>query len=111
VTFTRPTIKNVTRATDSVQETTTIPAGTRKRIEYPVNGMQVWVSRTVRDADGTVIHSNTWYSNYKRVNGIVLVGVKSTVPAPTPTPAPTATPAPPAPTPTPAPDPAPTPAP
>ena len=77
VTFSAPTIKNVVPATDSVQETTTIPAGTRKRIEYPVKGMQVWVTRTVRDAAGTIIHSNTWYSNYKRVNGIVLVGVKA----------------------------------
>jgi hypothetical protein len=94
VSFSAPTIKNVVPATDSVQETTTIPAGTRQRIEYPVKGMQVWVSRTVRDATGTVIHSNTWYSNYKRVNGIVLVGVKATTPAPTPTPGPVPTPAP-----------------
>jgi vancomycin resistance protein YoaR len=92
VTFTRPIIKNVLRATDSVQDTTSIPVGTRKRIEYPVNGMQVWVTRTVRDADGTVIHSDTWYSNYKRVNGILLVGVKATTP--TPTPGPSSTPAP-----------------
>jgi vancomycin resistance protein YoaR len=106
VTFSAPTIKNVVPATDSVQETTTIPVGTRKRIEYPVKGMQVWVSRTVRDAAGTVIHSNTWYSNYKRVNGIVLVGVKATTPAPTPTPGPSPTPAP-----TPVPTPEPTPAP
>jgi vancomycin resistance protein YoaR len=108
VTFSAPTIKNVVPATDSVQQTTTIPAGTRKRIEYPVKGMQVWVSRTVRDAAGTVIHSNTWYSNYKRVNGIVLVGVKATTPAPTPTPGPVP---PPAPTPAPVPTPEPTPAP
>jgi len=106
VTFSAPTIKNVVPATDSVQETTTIPAGTRKRIEYPVKGMQVWVSRTVRDAAGTVIHSNTWYSNYKRVNGILLVGVKATTPASTPTPRPVPTPAP-----TPEPTPEPTPAP
>jgi hypothetical protein len=106
VTFSAPTIKNVVPATDSVQETTTIPAGTRKRIEYPVKGMQVWVSRTVRDAAGTIIHSNTWYSNYKRVNGIVLVGVKADTPTPTPTPGPVPTPAP-----TPEPTPEPTPAP
>jgi len=108
VTFSAPTIKNVMPATDSVQETTSIPAGTKKRIEYPVKGMQVWVTRTVRDAAGTVIHSDTWYSNYKRVNGILLVGVKSTEPAPTPTPGPSPAPTPP---PAPPPDPTPTPAP
>jgi vancomycin resistance protein YoaR len=106
VSFSAPTIKNVVYPADSVQETTTIPVGTKKRIEYPVKGMQVWVTRTVRDAAGAVIHSDTWYSNYKRVNGILLVGVKATTPAPTPTPAPGRTP-----TPTPAPEPTPAPAP
>ncbi|MFH1474555.1 MAG: VanW family protein [Chloroflexota bacterium] len=102
VTFTKPIIKNVVRATDSVQYTTSIRAGTQKRIEYPVNGMQAWVTRTVRDASGSVIHSNTWYSNYKRVNGILLIGKKATTPTPVPTPVPT-------PAPTPAPTPVPTP--
>jgi len=106
VTFTRPIIQNVNRATDSVQYTTSLPAGTRKRIEYPVSGMQVWVTRTVRDASGAVIHSDTWYSNYKRVNGIVLVGRKETTPSPSPSPSPSPDPSTP-----PAPDPAPTPAP
>jgi hypothetical protein len=102
VTFTTPIIKNILRATDSVQDTTSIPVGTKKRIEYPVNGMQVWVTRTVRDANATVIHSDTWYSNYKRVNGILLIG--KTAPTPTPEPSPTPTPEPtPEPTPTPAP--------
>jgi vancomycin resistance protein YoaR len=100
VTFTTPIIKNVVRATDSVQHTTSIPVGTKKRIEYPVNGMQAWVTRTVRDANGAVIHDETWYSNYKRVNGIVLVGEEAPAPTPTPTPGPSTTPVP---TPSPAP--------
>jgi vancomycin resistance protein YoaR len=100
VTFTTPIIKNVVRATDSVQYTTSIPVGTRKRIEYPVSGMQAWVTRTVRDANGAVIHDETWYSNYKRVNGIVLVGEEAPAPTPTPTPGPSTTPVP---TPSPAP--------
>ena len=112
VTFSRPIVKNVVQATDSVQETTSIPAGTKKRIEYPVSGMQVWVTRTVRDAAGTVIHSDTWYSNYKRVNGILLVGVKASAPTPTPQPPPAPPPAPtPEPTPAPEPTPEPTPSP
>ncbi len=104
VSFSRPTIKNVVRATDTIQYTTSIRAGTSKRIEYPVSGMQVWVTRTVRDASGAVLHSDTWYSNYKRVNGILLVGKKATTPTPTPTPGPSPTPTP-APTPTPTPSP------
>jgi vancomycin resistance protein YoaR len=94
VTFTRPTIRNVLQASDTVQYTSSLRPGQSKRIEYPVNGMQVWVTRTVRDASGKVIHSDTWYSNYKRVNGIVLVGKKATTPAPKPTPSPAPTPAP-----------------
>ncbi len=104
VSFSRPTIRNVVRAIDTVQSTTSLRPGQSKRIEYPVNGMQVWVTRVVRDATGKVIHTDTWYSNYKRVNGIVLVGKKASTPTPTPTPKPK-------PKPTPTPAPAPTPAP
>ncbi len=113
VSFSSPIVRNFVQATDSVQETTSIPAGTKKRIEYPVSGKQVWVTRTVRDAAGTIIHSNTWYSNYKRVNGILLVGVKASAPTPTPqppAPPPAPTPEPP-PAPEPTPEPTPTPAP
>jgi vancomycin resistance protein YoaR len=106
VSFSAPTIRNVVRATDSTQYTTSLKPGQRKRIEYPVDGMQVWVSRTVRDGTGAVLHSDTWYSNYKRVNGILLIGKASTTPAPSPAPTPPAAPSP-APTPTPAPSPAP----
>ena len=89
VSFSRPTIRNVVPAVDTVQYTTSLRPGQSKRIEYPVNGMQVWVTRTVRDASGRIIHSDTWYSNYKRVNGILLVGKKATTPTPTPKPTPT----------------------
>lgn len=96
--FSAPTIRNVLKAVDTVQYTTTLPAGTQKRIEYPVNGMQVWVTRIVRDAKGRVIHEDTWYSDYKRVNGILLIGKKATAPKPSPgpsaTPGPSPTPAP-----------------
>ena len=69
--------------------------GVRQRIEYPVNGMQVWVTRTVRDKSGKLIHNDTWYSDYKRVNGIVLVGKGApTTSKPKPTPAPTPAPSP-----------------
>jgi vancomycin resistance protein YoaR len=109
VAFSAPTIRNVIRAVDTVQYTTSLRPGQRKRIEYPVNGMSVWVSRTVRDASGAVIHSDTWFSDYKRVNGIVLIGKRSSAPAPAPAPTPAPTPAPPAPPAEPTPPPAPAP--
>jgi vancomycin resistance protein YoaR len=74
VSFTKPVVKNVRRATDTVEYTSALPAGTSKRIEYPVDGKQVWVTRIVRDRDGSVIHKDTYYSNYARITGVTLVG-------------------------------------
>jgi vancomycin resistance protein YoaR len=90
VSFSKPVVKNVRPASDSVQYTTSLAPGVRKRIEYPVAGKDVWVTRTVRDASGTIIHQETYYSHYARITGIVLVGRASTdtkaAPAPTPAP-------------------------
>jgi hypothetical protein len=35
----------------------------------------VWVTRTVRDRSGRVIHQETYYSHYTRMIGIILHGV------------------------------------
>jgi vancomycin resistance protein YoaR len=74
VSFSSPVVKNVRRATDTVQYTTSLAPGTRKRIEYPVDGKDVWVTRTVRDSAGKVIHQETYYSHYARITGVTLVG-------------------------------------
>jgi vancomycin resistance protein YoaR len=74
VSFSRPIVKNVRPATDTVQYTSSLAPGVRKRIEYPVAGKDVWVTRTVRDAAGKVIHQETYYSHYARITGITLVG-------------------------------------
>ena len=74
VSFSRPIVRDVRPASDSVQYTSSLPAGSRKRIEYPVDGKKVTVTRTVRDAKGNVIHKDTYFSNYARITGIVLVG-------------------------------------
>jgi vancomycin resistance protein YoaR len=89
-----PTVTNVRRASDSTQLTTTLREGQRKRIEYPVDGKQVWRTVTVYNADGSVLREKTYYSNYARVTGIVLVGRAPTNPAPTPAPTPDPTPTP-----------------
>ena len=83
-----PTVKNVRRATDTTQLTTTLRPGVRKRIEYPVDGKQVWRSRTVYDAAGNVIHTETYYSSYSRITGVTLVGAPATTPTATPEPTP-----------------------
>jgi vancomycin resistance protein YoaR len=73
-TWSRPAIWNVVRGSDSVQRTSTLPHGQTKRIEWPVDGMDVSVTRTVRDSGGHVIHVDTFVSHYHRMVGILLVG-------------------------------------
>ena len=74
VSFSKPIVANVRPATDTIEYTSSLPAGTSKRIEYPVDGKQVTVTRTVRDRAGKVIHTDTYFSNYARITGITLVG-------------------------------------
>jgi vancomycin resistance protein YoaR len=73
-TFSKPIVRNVRYASDTVQYTSSLAPGVRQRVEYPVDGKQVTVTRTVRDRKGKVIHRDTYYSNYARITGIVLVG-------------------------------------
>jgi hypothetical protein len=90
VTISKATIKNVKPATDTIVYTTTLAPGVRNRIEFPVDGKDVWVTVTVKDAAGKIIHQTTYYSHYSRVTGIVQVGVSPTpTPSPSPSPSPT----------------------
>lgn len=73
VVISNPTIKNIRRATDTVQYTTSLAPGARKRIEYPVDGKDVWRTVTVYQG-GKVIHQKTYYSHYSRITGVTLVG-------------------------------------
>jgi vancomycin resistance protein YoaR len=74
VTWSKPRVANVVRGYDSVQYTSSLAPGERKRIEWPVDGKDVWVTRTVRDANGRVVHRETFVSHYHRMVGIMLVG-------------------------------------
>ncbi len=74
VTIGTPIVKNVRQASDSVQYTSSLAPGSSKRIEFPVDGKQVWRTVTVRDRSGKVIHKTTYYSNYARITGVVLIG-------------------------------------
>ena len=74
VVISNPTIKNVRPASDTVQYTTSLDPGVRKRVEYPVDGKDVWRTVTVLDANGKVIHKTTYYSHYARITGLTLIG-------------------------------------
>jgi vancomycin resistance protein YoaR len=68
-----PIVKNVSRAWDSVQYTSTLPKGARERIETPTDGKDVWRTVTVYE-NGKVLRKMTYYSHYARITGVVLVG-------------------------------------
>jgi vancomycin resistance protein YoaR len=74
VAFTDPIVKNYTKAHTETRKDPTLPTGTRKQIEYATDGQDVWVTRTVKDASGAVIHKETLYSHYATITGIILVG-------------------------------------
>jgi vancomycin resistance protein YoaR len=107
-----PIVSNETEAQQLYKFTDTLPARQTERTEFGADGFNSIVSRTVRDRAGAVIHQDTFRSNYRTVNGIVMVGRCNGDPAsgqtqpldqplpncggggPTPTPKPTQTPGP-----------------
>lgn len=73
VSFSTPQVWNVVPARDTTVLTSTLPAGTTRRLEYPVQGMNVLVTRTVREG-GRVIHRDEFLTRYGKVDGILQVG-------------------------------------
>lgn len=73
-TFSRPVVKNVIRGYETVRYTSSLPKGTREQIEWAADGKDVWVTRTVRAADGSLVRRDTFYSHYHRMIGVTLVG-------------------------------------
>ena len=82
VSFSTPTVANVTKASDSIEYTTALAPGVKKRVEFPTNGMDVWVTRTVRDPSGAIIHQETFASHYRRITGVLQIGVAAAPPPP-----------------------------
>jgi vancomycin resistance protein YoaR len=73
-TWSRPNVTNVVRGFDTVRKTSSLRTGQRERIEWPVDGKDVSITRTVRDASGRVIDRDTFVSHYHRMIGVTLVG-------------------------------------
>jgi vancomycin resistance protein YoaR len=71
-----PTVKNVRPASDTRQYTSSLPKGVTKRLEYPVDGKDVWRTVSVYQ-DGKLIRRTTYYSHYSRITGVLLVGTGS----------------------------------
>lgn len=74
VDFTKPRIEHEREATTMIRYTDELEPGEFKRVEFKVDGFDSWVTRTVRNAQGQVIHEDTWFSDYDRVDGIFELG-------------------------------------
>jgi vancomycin resistance protein YoaR len=74
VSFTNPIITNQIYAHDVVQYTSSLPKGAQERVEGVYNGFDAQVTRYVRDASGALIHTDTFFSHYHPVNGLLLIG-------------------------------------
>ncbi len=75
VTLSRPSVTNVVKGFDTSVKTAALRRGTSERIEWPVDGKDVSVTRTVRDANGRIIHQETYISHYHRMIGINRIGI------------------------------------
>jgi vancomycin resistance protein YoaR len=84
VALSSPIITNSRTAIETTQLDSSMAPGTARRVEYPHNGFQSTVSRTVYGPDGDVVHQNTWFSDYRTVNGITLVGPAAAAAEPPP---------------------------
>jgi vancomycin resistance protein YoaR len=78
VTIGAPLVSNVLRPTTVMVPVTTLPPGVRRQTEWPANGMDVQVTRVVRNAAGRVIHQETYFSHYRLWNARIEVGVART---------------------------------
>ncbi|MGH2428516.1 MAG: VanW family protein [Candidatus Limnocylindria bacterium] len=74
VVITDPVTSNHRVAGDTTQVDSSMAPGTARRVEYPHNGHDVSRSRFVYDAEGNLLHENHYFSSYRTVNGVTLVG-------------------------------------
>ena len=89
--FSGGAMTNVVKAVDpSPQYVPSLPAGAKSyRKEYPTNGFDTVVTRTVTDSTGAVLHTDTWTSHYTKVDGwLQIAGTPPPPKTPTPTPGP-----------------------
>jgi vancomycin resistance protein YoaR len=68
-----PVIRNRTQAGDTTDYTSSLRPGASMRVEYPVNGLDVW--RTIRVYEhGRLLREKTYFTRYRAVDGVVLIG-------------------------------------
>ena len=74
MTLSDPAISDRHRAHDRHVATSKLAVGESRRKAEASDGMAVVVKRVVMDANGRVLHRDTWRSRYRVLNGTVLDG-------------------------------------
>jgi vancomycin resistance protein YoaR len=74
VSLSDPIVTNKQPATEYYEFTDSLPPRVVKEVEFKADGFNSVVTRTVRDANGNVIHQDTLQSSYRKVDGVYLVG-------------------------------------
>ncbi len=80
VVITDPVTSNHRTATETTVVDPSMAPGSAKRVEFPHDGHDVSRMRFVYDADGNLIHQNSYFSSYRTVNGITAVGPTAAAP-------------------------------
>jgi vancomycin resistance protein YoaR len=74
VSFSEPDVQNLNPGVKMYEYVDTLAPGVKKFVNDPYDAMDVTVVRTVRDAAGNIIHQDSFFSHYKRLDGITEVG-------------------------------------
>jgi vancomycin resistance protein YoaR len=74
VSISKPIVKNFINGYTVVEYTKSLKRGHWQQVEYQADGMDTWVTITVRDKNGKILHQNTFFSHYARMVGIILKG-------------------------------------
>jgi vancomycin resistance protein YoaR len=74
VSFSDPLIENKKPATMYMEYTDSLAPGVTQKEWDNYDGFDATVVRTVKDANGHVIHSDTFHSHYHKLDGLTLVG-------------------------------------
>jgi vancomycin resistance protein YoaR len=74
VSISKPIVKNYIRGYTVVEHTKALAPGHILQSEYQADGQDVWVTVTVRDRNGKVISTKTYFSHYARMIGVIMKG-------------------------------------
>ena len=74
VELSEPRIENIVEGGAWLEYSDELGGGERRKTQDAYNAFDSWVTRTVRDAQGNIIHEDTFFSHYKKLDAITLVG-------------------------------------